>query len=236
MFAAFIADAERLGFTAYPESCGHDLVLRAGPNIAVAESWQADGLAEGDTIAVEGKLHPNVAVIEQALPPWHRVYDPTAKTRSADWYAVLVPASDSAFRAVAAAVGVLVWTRAPDRAAAHRWDVTTWQPTGWPAEHRVTGFLPLDLPPPVRMAAGLPAPRAVTPWKVDAVRLCLRGGQLRTSDFRGTRVRAPTFVQRGWMREVSRDGRHAVYELTDAVDRPDLAYPEIADALRAASP
>lgn len=30
MFGAFQASARALGFTCYPESCGHDLVLRAG--------------------------------------------------------------------------------------------------------------------------------------------------------------------------------------------------------------
>lgn len=71
---------------------------------------------------------------------------------------------------------------------------------------------------------------------IDAVRLCLttveRGGELRSSDFTGTQVRARTFVERGWMSVARREGRITVYQLADHEGRPDRAYPEVVAALR----
>lgn len=229
MFAAFMGDATAAGWVCHPESCGHDLVLRAGPTLDL-DVWR--GVERGDTVAVEGKLHPTLHLLAQALPPWSRFYHPTERTRAADWYAVLVPRCENDFRELAAAVGVLVFRWGPERGE-------LWRRTDWPDDCRVPGLHPLELPPPVAMEAGRPAPRAVTRWKVGAVRLCLlaleRGDrEVTTTDFLASQVRPRSFVERQWIEPVRREGRVHVYRLCDRPDRPDLAYPELVTAIREA--
>jgi hypothetical protein len=241
MFADFIAAATLAGFTARPESCGHDLILQA-PAAAENRHPHGDGLEGGDIIAIEGKLRPCLEVLHQALPPFRsfRVgWNSGEELRSADFYAVLIPGTPSQkFRELAHALGIVVLCWPPPKA--RRWrpaGVSAWSDywhERWSDEYRCYGR-PLDLPPVVVQAAGEPAPRRVTPWKLDAVRICLRHatGQLRAKDFGNTTVRPRTFVDRGWMRVVGRDGRAAIYELVEHPTRPDVVYPEIVAAVRA---
>lgn len=229
MFDAFMADARAAGWICYPESCGRDLVLRAGPELDL-EVWY--GIEHGDTVAIEGKMHATLKLLSQALPPWHQLYPPRVATAGADWYAVLVPSCSREFRTLAIAVGVMAFVFPSESSQRQRWERRD-----WPTEYRVPGVRPLDLPPPVIMQAGLPGPRAVSRWKVEAVRLCLLAlsrerRELRTSDFLGTRVRVPTFQRNGWVVYLGRDGRDHIYQLSDDPTRPDLAYPELVTALR----
>lgn len=228
MFAAFMGEAKALGFRCYPESGGHDLILVAPAGI--------EGLVEGDQIAVEGKLRDNLAVLHQALPPG--ALRPARPSQTAcDFYAVLVPGTDAMFREVADALGIRVLVQRP---GAKPSTSRGWQPRhqlaeGWADDLRV-GLPRKRLLLEVDMPAGLPSPSVVTPWKIDAVRLCMtvaeRGGELRSTDFTGTQVRARTFVERGWMQVVRREGRITVYQLAEHEGRPDRAYPEVVAALR----
>jgi hypothetical protein len=230
MFDAFIGDARALGFRCYPESGGHDLILVAPAGL------ESGGLVEGDQIAVEGKLRDNLSVLHQALPPgalW-----PSLKGQTAcDFYAVLVPAADGTFRDLATVLGIRVLQLPKGAKPLRRGDVHQLA-RDWRDELRV-GLPRKRLLLEVDMPAGQPSPRAVTPWKIDAVRLChvatSNGGELRTSDFAGTQVRARTFLDRGWMVPLRREGRITVYRLTEDRSRPDLWYPEVAAALRQVS-
>lgn len=236
MLGALVADARRLGFEAYPETAGHDLILVA------PAGREASGLQAGDTIAVEGKLRANLAVLRQALPPFRRGW--LHGTRGAAFYAVAVPGVDDDFRQVAGGLGIEIIIVRPDGevSAGRRWarrerlPETHFEGIRWDDGLR-TGLAPLELPAiRVEMEAGCPSPRVVTPWKLDAVKLCLtaaaRGGEVATADFKALHhLRHRTFVDRGWMRLVRRDGRAAVWALVDAPDRPDRAYPEIVAAL-----
>lgn len=206
----------------------------------------------GDTIVVEGKLRASNEVLFQALPPCVRGrasrysdrHD--AGDRGAHWYAVLVPGADQVYRTIARAVGVVVvsWRNdarpknaPPDDDYRHigaRWRLPDRRDAAqFPAALRRSPSVGLPLPSvEVDMPAGLPSPRSVTPWKLDAVRACLLGGErdLTTDDLGKMRR---LFVDRGWVVQMGR-GKSATFRLGAAEDRPDLAYPEIAAAMRAA--
>lgn len=228
MLGAFAARASAGGWTCYPESCGHDLVL----------------VGQGRTVVVEGKQVPSLEVLFQALPPL-----PDQKNRDrADFYYVVVPRAPMEFREVAARLGIGVTIqRPPDPEGPNRGRWTR-EPTSddtrcrWaPAEDlRCVGpgprLRPVLLVPGVQ--AGSPAPRSVTEWKVAAVRLCLRalaGEEIRSRDIQKP-LRPSLFVERGWLRQVGQEGRQRVYVLGDGPTRPDLVYPEIVAALRDAGP
>lgn len=239
MFRAFVSEMRACGFRAVPEACGHDLLLVAGERTrdAARGRWSAAlDVEPGDVIAVEGKLRPTAAVLRQALPP-HRRRDSSGRASpAADFYAVLVPEWDADFGEVAAALDVCVAVMG----APTRWSFGGERPPeilrwAFPDRARVVGHPPLPVPDlDVDMDAGRPSPRALTPWKIAAVRLCLLGlsRELTEADFASGPVRKRTFVDRDWIRLVRREGRAGVYALTDRETRPDLAYPEIVDALR----
>ena len=227
MFDDFIAAARSEGFVAYPETCGHDLVLEG----------------HGLQVVVEGKLRANTKVLVQALPPWHRdSYFAGPSTTGADYYAILTPGVDAEIRALARCVDVLCIDWRFHSAEDVRWA----GPRGAlgllaKLQERPTGPTLTRLKPPlaVEQQAGLPAPRSVSHWKVDAVRIALRlraGAELRSTDFAGA-VKPATFVQRRWMRPLRKEGRVTVYGLGVCADTaPDVLYPEIVAALAGVSP
>jgi hypothetical protein len=227
MFTAFMEDASGHGFELYPESCGFDLILRAGPDIDYKQP-NFHGLGPGDQIAIEGKLRPSLEVLHQAMPPDFARYG-DIKPAAADYYAVLVPEAGPGFRKIAEACGIAVFVYPP----IGKWRVS------WASALTLdlrTGRSGLELPPSVVMEAGRPGPRRVTKWKVQAVELCLkalsRNGELRSTDFVGTVVSPRTFLLKNWIVAARKEGRNVVYKLVDDPSRPDLNYPEIVAAVR----
>lgn len=246
MLASFTARARGQGFRVVPEACGHDLVLVA------AEHPHLPPWAEpGDVVAVEGKLRASLTLLRQAIPPVRR--DRTsADVVSADFYAVVVPGIDSDFRDVAEALGVAVVAEPVPHAAlttdyGRRIELERLAETGGVERiHIPGGFRQIGCRRPavpeidVEMPAGCPSPRSLSPWKIEAVRLCLVGlrRELASEDFQGE-VKSRTFLDRRWMAVTRREGRKAYYTLTTSTMfglRPDLAYPEIAAALLARDP
>lgn len=235
MFESFVAFLRGRGFRVYPECCGHDLIVRAPEALQVRDNdsigWGS--LRPGDVVAIEGKLRSTVEVLSQALPPHVRyrhdveLWPSTRPPRkSANWYAVLVPGADLAFREIAAAAGVvvLVW---PFEA---RWRGSL----VFPSSRRIEPAVSLALPEvEVDLSPGQPSPRSITPWKLRAVRACLvgvaRGGVLAADDI-GDLQR--NFARNGWIVRTGGKGKSATYRLLDRDDRPDLVYPEIAAAIR----
>lgn len=234
MFAAFRDLVEQHGIDFYAEAGGHDALLHVTERWPTADDYQ-NGLRPGDVVLVEGKLKPTFEVLEQILP--HRRYG--TGWSGGDWAAVLVPEAGREFQEVAAACGVVtIVLKPPDAHVPYR--PVTYGPPALACMHGFHDSLRqygdrVSVPEVnVRQPAGLPSPRVVSQWKIDAVRLCMRGtgAELRTDDFRyPSAVRAPTFVQQGWMRMVRREGRKAVYELLDHTFRPDKRYPEVVAAL-----
>lgn len=231
MLAVFVEAAKSQGWRCYPETCGHDLILVAGPD--VDPRCKAE---PGDVVAVEGKLSLSMTVLRQALPPWRNAYAAGTERKSADFYAVVVPhgCGGGDPGVVAMALCIHVWEVRPARVVYDR---------PYPAEvgllhlcddYRCVGAPALEVHGlDVDMPAGLPSPRGITPWKINAVRLCLLGStrSLTHDDFRHTLVRPRSFIDHGWMQVVSGVGKTAVFELVDAPTRPDRVYPELVAAL-----
>jgi len=226
MFASFQRWATAAGWVCYPETAGYDLVLVA--TAAVTDP----GVEPGDTVAIEGKLRPNVEVLGQAAPPRvRRSWD--AARPEPHFSAVLVPKCTPEFRDVAGLLGVsvIVWPDdplPPSRRSPFQLLLLDRDPAA--------GGLPL---PEVRvdMVAGHPSPRPVTRWKLAAVRLCLAAladpqHHIRRSDFVHAGVEPRLWLDRGWMERVG-GTKPAVYRLLDAPGRPDRLYPEIVAALAA---
>jgi hypothetical protein len=235
MLTAFCDVVSRMGFRCVPEAGGHDLLL------VVGETLSPDGyirppecLEPGDVVAVEGKLGCSITLLRQCIPP-HRWRHEGA---GADFYACVVPSYDSDFMEVADALDVAVWTMAPQpteawRRAHHRglgcFDLRHGQRC-FPKSRVEVPFLDVVITP------GQPSPRALTPWKVAAVQLCLLGmtRDLTPEDFRPTPVRPRTFLDRSWMTVATTQGRStATWKLLDRFSRPDVVYPEIVAAIEA---
>lgn len=214
MLSSFMSQARARGFSTRPESCGHDVVLRLENELG-----QADGLGSGDTVAVQAKRQPTMRVLAQAIPP-----DPDR--HSANWYAVLVPRMSEDFRVVARAVGVVV-------IAAGERDFTVF----WDENLRRDPLIPLDLPPVVDVPAGVPGPRSITRWKCNAVRVCINAlesphREIESGELRRLGLDQRLFLRQGWIEPVRGRGGKVVYRLTETKSRPDLRYPEVAEAVR----
>ena len=235
MMAAFVVAATSVGFRCVPEAGGHDLLL-----VAVRETsatYTRHSIEPGDVIAVEGKLRDSLTVLRQAMPR-HRTRAKEDRP-SADFYAVVVPSAGPDFREVADALDILVW----------QFPRPIIRPSAWPGmnparppdlniaateRYRCLGHPRIQVTDlDVDITPGMPSPRALTPWKLAAVKLCLLGltRELTSADFKDTPVAHRTFTDNGWMRLTGRDGRQGRYALTDHPRRPDLEYPEIVAAI-----
>lgn len=238
MLGAFLDGARAAGWEVYPETAGFDAVLVATEQLAAAHThYQV-----GDQVAVEAKLRPSIKVLEQALPP-----DVRGGCRdecpSADFYVIVVPHRGGvyALQTVARALGINVVSANPRRPDDDDDDRNAFEltfgrfrvpHTRW-RRHLRDGPRLWTPPAPVDVEAGVPSPSSVTPWKVEAVRLCLelQGQAITTRAFAKRGLSHRTFLERGWLETTGRDGRHQLYRLTDAADRPDRKYPEVTESL-----
>lgn len=244
MFNEFMRIAKKLGFICYPETCGHDLVMVAGPELK-SELSQVRGLEPGDVIVVEGKLRASIEVLRQALPPGLRASESDS---CADFYCVLVPTCDSDFSEVAGACGIVVLALPPAesgeraRLKEDEWLIRSSLSRIWSDQFRqpLGKICPMALPPVVvDQEAGAPSPKSLTPWKLAAVQLCLdaladENKEIKSFEFKRKNIRTALWLQRGWLKAVRRESkpvRHVVYQLLDEPTRPDLVYPEIVRAL-----
>lgn len=156
------------GWAWYPETSGWDA-------IAV--------LPDGTQVGVQAKLRANVEVLCQAIPE-RETGDPALRP-GVDVRAVLVTNADSSFRRVAAELRLAVL-----RGVVVRGDVKEWfgfdgvrgaecVDTGAYVRRVVDdaprhqfsqrGWLPPFEP---NVAAGVPSPRQVTPWRIAAAKMC----------------------------------------------------------------
>lgn len=269
MMAVVQADARAWGFRVYPESGGHDLLLEVTDRtieriedehnraasihfpVSYHPFWALRSHVEaGDVFAIEGKLRATFEVLEQAMPRGRRVSDYiTEKARAADFYAIVVPGTPAHFDAVAAACGIIVMTCPCPSDWEHAEPAGIKTISSVTGDMRVVGWQRLQVPKiEVEMSAGHAAPRAITPWKVGAVELCLIAAHrpLRRADFKARNVSEISLSRNGWV-ACSGRGPNAAWTLTgkgaeriepDATGRlvrgprrPDLEYPEIVEAL-----
>lgn len=221
----FIGRARAAGWLAFPETSGHDILLVATKFVKTTHAHP------GDQIGIQAKLRPNVEVIFQAMPqPW----DDTGP----HFHAVLIPRSNRAFDAVARRCGVVVF-QATGRS--RRWNGTnslerkvdlSWLPAG----KRLFYASPCWHPEiEIHVPAGIKSPRLVTPWKIDAIRFCLRilsRGYVTSADFAEANISMGRWIQYGWITPTAqRDGRRKKYVLDLTKNPPHLAWPDITEQL-----
>lgn len=173
------------GFRVFPEVSDWDLII-------VDE--------EGVQLGVQAKMRANVDVLAQAVRRLYRINGPRHR-------AVLVPKSSGAFRQVARALGVHVFTIR---------QIRQWRGNRFTKKRKLIDFSnmkvwpgkPHWLPPvPSCCPAGSPAPRPLTQWRVKAIELCLlleKQGFLSGEDFKKAGLNVTGWIQRG---ELVRDGK-----------------------------
>lgn len=217
--AELVAHARSIGFKAYPETAGQDVLLVAGPD--------ARGFKAGDQIGVQAKLRANVQVLAQAMPR-------DGYSSQPNYYAVLVPVAPKEFVLVANRLKITVLSGGafaeayiydPFRRA--RWFRFDTRATCWVPECEVEG-----------MPAGTPAPKQLTKWKLAAVKLCMRGveqGFLTSSDFKEFEVSMTRWRKLRWIvpydTQVINKRKVIRYVLNDEQKPPHLRYSEVTDAL-----
>lgn len=153
---AFIAWAKARGFTPYAETDGWDVLL-------------VD--AEGRQIGVQAKMDLNLKVIAQALEESHY-----CESRGPDHRAVLVPFSREGVEPILARCGIHLYLPRSTQYTADeyqhglRWKFDSYHGElpefDWNPSQRCT--LPEYVPD---VAAGVPSPRTLSPWKVGALRV-----------------------------------------------------------------
>lgn len=209
----FIAQYTTAGWVVYPETFGFDMV-------AVSP--------EGERVGIEAKLHPNTLVLDQAIG---------RPTGAVHFRAVLVPHAPSDFRHVASTLRLSVLELPDDQTPMfYAGNCAYHDPTrGKRWQTDVTEPL---LAHPMKMRAGLPAPRSVTKWKVTAVTFCLQnmGRQFTAKQFHEeTKLHMGRWEAYDWVVKAGKTSTKRpenLWSLSEAADRPDLQYPELADAIR----
>lgn len=242
--------ARAQGFRVYPETAEFDILLVATERSA--EKYRV--FAPGSQIGIQAKMHGNVEVLCQALPRVYGVLLPGETERlhktGPHYYAVLVPAAIPEFYSVAHRNGIIVFAAYErDRHGAIRLDeygMSSWQGrrNRWAQSLRRFDHKEPCWVPEVEVAipAGKKGPLQLTPWKMSAVKLCLRAelnGYLTTKDFAAENVSMSRWLQQGWIRpgaHVVVDGKRLKQYLLnpEATDVPHKKHSEVVVALEEA--
>lgn len=218
----FTEGARAQGWLVYPETAGFDLLLVATDKVG------GPRVKEGDQVGIEAKMRGNVTVLRQALPGNRGGTAP-------HFFAVLVPTATWDFRQVAQRLGIAV--------------LETWRKDVYGSGRRIMPKLALRLSTYYRyegcdpcwtpgvqidVSAGVSSPKSITPWKIAAVKLCLRAkryGTITSEDFREAGISSAVFKKNGWVRAVGKVGRLLTYAIQDDAAPPHILYPEIAAAI-----
>lgn len=225
MCDAFMVAAREAGWTCYPETGAWDILL-VGP--------------DGFQCGVQAKLRSNLHVVAQALDGLMR-----GRQSGPDVRAVLLPWHDSDMQEVCHSTGIAYFWAEPWSYRRHSpretdrgviWNLRA--PGDFP-DHLIRHRDPALrhwLPPVVPGGqAGCPAPMTLTPWKVKAIRLCLRlraRGYVTTRDFKDLDLNPTTWMHQGWLLALGdRDGRHQKLTANPQHRLFDELHPEIAAGL-----
>lgn len=210
--------AREAGFVVYNEWGGFDQILVIG----------------GIQIGVEAKLRATHVVLDQATKrgktdQWTRL---PQRFWSTHFRAVLVPKAGEAFLEAADRRCALVFaqeTFPEDPALAARF----W---ALPTDPRYVWGSGIDLPEVVPdVIGGHPAPLRLTPWKIPAIKLCLRlrdQGFVTVQDFRDFGI-DPGRWRHQWLVPDGKLGRATKWIPKPGVRLPDEQHPAVAEQLRA---
>ena len=205
------ACARELEWTVYPEQGGWDVLL---------------ALPDGSQVGVQAKLRPNLDVLAQTIVGRPTTRQRRRRTGVPDVRAVLVPFTTRSFTRVADELEVLVLCgdflagRSKEGAAYLRDEVDR--------APRIAPFERVWLPPFVPThAAGVPSPRTVSPWRVEAARLCakIREGEGATAkELAAHGMTLSTWLR--WLAPVP-GTRPRVYRPINPDTLPDVSHPEV---------
>jgi len=217
------------GWDVFPETSGWDLLL-VGPG--------------GVQVGIQAKLRASIVVLSQTI---HGERWPGSRLSGPDYRMILVPKCSAEFEDVARELHIQVLefeTFNEDIASfelQHLSDYTNGTWYCW--EHKKQCWTP---PITVNVPAGVPSPRSVTPWKINAVKLCMRlrdNGYITSRDFQEFNIAFTEFWRHklrtiGKMRVVATRGKrryvmiHRYVQLSHT-SLPDQDNPEIVLGLRA---
>lgn len=244
--------ARREGWSVYPETADFDVLLVSTPEIPIfkiaatrgphhrmaRETVERFELEPGFMIGVEAKRHANVKVLAQAIS-----YGYQSRQRvGPDFRQVLIPrlprkrsngrrVEDKSFRQVAKALGVGVWTLR--HLEDHRpFGLAPFYASRW------EGKRPWVPPVEPTTEGGIPSPRALTKWRVAALRVCNfidDEGTITRADFKRFGINPSTWIRQGWIVPVGKDGRRTVYAPPDPrpSSYPTRGFEEDAKKIRA---
>ncbi len=208
------AVSQQLGWKAYPEVSGWDLLL-------VLES--------GEQVGVQAKLRATLEVLAQAARPRERAPGPDIRL-------VLIPSFPTwngrrDFLDVAQAARLAVTTALDLNAGAAPFLETLRDAPRW---NRTAS---LWLPPLTDLPAGVPAPRTISKWRCEAAKLCVElraGGTITARDFAARGLGSMT----SWRSALARipGTRPARYGVTDPAKLPDVKFPHVHVALGLPAP
>jgi len=184
--------------------------------IARANGWQVfpevggwDLLLVGNKIqiGIEAKMRCNIRVLVQAMRR-------SLSYRYPDYRAVLVPKASSDLVYICKHLRILVF------------DLNT-RVIRLISHYDLKSKYPLVLPAvPLQSGGGRPAPRSLTTWRQNALRLCylLRAqGYVTGKDFNALGLNRQNWIRR-WVDRSGRVGRHARYVARPGAELPDSGY------------
>lgn len=195
--AAFIKTLPK-GWTVYAETSGWDILLVRD--------------VDGVQIGIEAKLKCNAQVLTQAIERGSYTADSTGP----DHRAILVPAGESGYKAIADFIGVTIisvslqrrWSGGGDNdyvmhpqfypeLPTEHYGHYNWHDCLPTKRHKLPDYVP-------DTTAGTPSPLTLTPWKISAIKLCIllgkRGFLVRT-DFKHLHMDHRRWVAKdyGWL-------------------------------------
>jgi hypothetical protein len=174
--AAFIDDATKRGWTCYPETAGFDI-------LCVNQG--------GFQLGIQAKLKLNWKVIEQIIPndTWPRA--------APHHLGVLVPDGNPLIANILRrCAGIEVFHFEP-------WSKTFFWPCFFEDQNPKKLCAIPDYIPDVE--AGASAPRTLSPWKIQALRIiadCETAGFVTRANFRTRRIDMRRWTQSGWLKPV----------------------------------
>lgn len=216
--AAFIAALPK-EWTAYPETCGFDIVLVR---------------ADGFQIGVEAKLRLNAKVILQAAEDMRHYY---VDRPGPDCRAVLVPeAHNSELATLCRLLCVTVVTHRPPEHGVIRSPIWPELPDGkdiyrngqW---YELAPARRIELPDWIPdVTAGASAPVALTDWKIRAIKIAVtlaKRGFVTRADFAFHKISMSRWTQGGWIVKDGRGGWIPGPYLPDFRAQHPVNYPQI---------
>lgn len=221
------------GWDVYPETNDCDI-------FAAAKSVKNSFVRPGDQMQIEAKMRANCKVLAQSLNPKQR--SAGARAACAHWRTVLVPNPSNEFQAVCEALGITAWSCTGFAWGPERRDLqrnVSYGPAfmeGCRAEPETLFRVPEIK---VEVAAGVPAPKKVSHWKIAAVKIMLRllEGGVASEAFKELGLKASTFRRFRWIRPTGRKkGRQFIWEMDPDFEShnppPHIQWPEIVEAIK----